>query len=156
MRSASKIILITLAVWVLLGGIAFADIPPPADAGGTDFQIPNPLSCGSGQENPLQDCVQKVLTDLLILATPIVAVMVIIGGYQILTAGGEPEKFSRGKKTIIYAAVGFAIILMANGVVYIIQDVFNGSGGGGGCGAYPQFPTNAAGDPWTCVGGQWQ
>ena len=111
-----KALLIFFVLWSFAGTVL-------ADGSVGSFTIPNPLSCGD-----LGSCVDKVLRDLLLLATPNVAVMVIIGGYQILTAGGEPEKFSRGKKTIIYAAVGFAIILLANGVVYIIQDVFNGGG----------------------------
>lgn len=151
-----KIVLIFFVLWGFLGtGVALAQVT----GGDPPFTIPNPLSCGNDDpNNSLQSCVEKVLSDLLILATPIVAVMVIIGGYQILTAGGEPEKFSRGRKTILYAAVGFAIILMAKGVVFIIQDVFNGGGGGvaqcnlvdrgmGPCNTLDTFPE--------CVNGHW-
>ena len=120
-----KVLLIFFVLWSLGGGVALAQ---GQDTGGaTNFPIPNPLSCGSDPEHPgLEGCVRSVIRSLLILATPIVAVMVIIWGYQILTAGGDPEKFSKGKKTILYAAAGFAVILLANGVVLIIQDVLSG------------------------------
>lgn len=143
---------IALLVSGFLAGVALADSP----GGGTGFTIPNPLNCDT-----LQDCVSKVIRGLLLLATPIVAVMVIWGGFQILTAGGDPEKFSTGKKTILYAAVGFAVILLAQGVVFIIQDVL----GGGTCEGGLCGDAGCAGDPPAgpcpdsssiqCINGAW-
>jgi hypothetical protein len=46
--------------------------------------------------------------------------MVMIGGFTILTAGDNPEKVNSGKRIITWAVVGFAIILMAGGVISLI------------------------------------
>ena len=40
-------------------------------------------------------------------------------------AQGDPEKFAKGKKTILYTAIGYGIILIGWGFVTIIQDVLS-------------------------------
>ncbi len=114
------VVFIFLAVFISFFGVALADGEPQGE--GSNFTIPNPLSCSE-----LQECVKDIINSLIILAAPVVAVMVVIGGFQILTAGGDPEKFSRGRKTILYAAVGFGAILLATGVVYVITDILGTS-----------------------------
>jgi hypothetical protein len=49
--------------------------------------------------------------------------MVLIGGFQIMTAGGNEEKVKEGKSTIKWAVIGYIIILLANGLVLIIKSV---------------------------------
>lgn len=61
------------------------------------------------------------------IAPLIVVVMVLFGAFQILTAGGEPEKAKTGRKTILYAILGYAVILVAAGIVAAIQN-FLGAG----------------------------
>ena len=89
-------------------------------SGAATVPLTNPLGA-----DDFGEVAEKVIGALTVIATPIVAVMVLVGGFQILTAAGDPEKFSKGKKTILYAAVGFVIILLAQGVVGIINDVFS-------------------------------
>ncbi len=89
--------------------------------GGSPFSIhlENPLRCDDF------GCVaNKIIDGLFTLAIPIVSVMVLVGGFQILFAAGNPEKLQTGKKTILYAVVGFTVILLAKGVVLIIQNFF--------------------------------
>lgn len=57
------------------------------------------------------------------IAPPLVVVMVLIGGLQMLFSVGDPDKFKKGKKTVIYAVVAYAIIIIASGVTSIIQDI---------------------------------
>jgi uncharacterized membrane protein len=61
------------------------------------------------------------------IAIPLTAIMVLVGAFQITTSAGDPEKFSQGRKTILYAAIGFAIALVATGVTSIIKSLINGS-----------------------------
>jgi hypothetical protein len=49
--------------------------------------------------------------------------MVLVGGFQLMMAGGDTEKVTRGRKTILYAAVGFAVVLLAKSVALIIQNI---------------------------------
>ena len=68
-----------------------------------------------------------ITTFLLAIAAPICGIMVVWGGFQMITARGNPEKFSKGKKTLLYAAIGFVVILFASSVVPLIKSIFNGS-----------------------------
>ena len=91
-----------------------------SQGGGATVPLTNPLGA-----NDFGEVAVKIIGALTTIAAPIVAVMVLIGGFQILTAAGDPEKFSKGEKTILYAAVGFVVILLAQGVVGIINSIFS-------------------------------
>ena len=95
----------------------------------TDIILPNPI--GGCSKSPAEGggllCVAGNIIDALFkISIPIVAIMVLVGGFQIMTAGGNAEKVSSGRKTILYAAVGFVIVLLAESVVSIIQSVIGG------------------------------
>lgn len=60
---------------------------------------------------------------LVIIATPLVAIFVTVGALQMLFAGGDSEKFKRGQKTVFYAAIGFALALIAGGIATLIQQL---------------------------------
>jgi len=87
------------------------------------------ISHAIGLENPLKvgsipDLIYAVVDWFVIAIGPAIAVvMIIYGGFQILTAGGDPKKFEEGKKAILYAVVGYGIILLAEGVILIIQNL---------------------------------
>ncbi len=51
----------------------------------------------------------------------IVTAMVLVGAYQMLFANGEAEKFTKGKNTIVYTVIGYALLLMATGISALIQ-----------------------------------
>lgn len=86
------------------------------------LEIPNPLQCGN------QDCdfvgIIKKLTEILrTLAIPLGTVMIIIGGIQYMTAGGNEERANKAKKTLLYTVIGVAIVLAADFLVGIVQDI---------------------------------
>ena len=90
------------------------------DTGGGSITLLNPL----GQQS-FAGIVQAILAALFTLSIPIVAIMVMVGGYQILTAVGDEERLKTGRRTITYAVIGFAVILLANGVVSLIRSLLN-------------------------------
>jgi hypothetical protein len=57
------------------------------------------------------------------IAVPLTAIMVLVGAFQMTTSAGDPEKFSQGRKTLLYAAIGFAIAIIATGVTSIIKSL---------------------------------
>jgi hypothetical protein len=61
------------------------------------------------------------------IAIPLTAIMVLVGAFQITTSAGDPEKFSQGRKTILYAVVGFIIAIVATGVTSIIKSLLGTS-----------------------------
>jgi hypothetical protein len=61
------------------------------------------------------------------IAIPLSVIMVLVGAFQFMTGGGDPEKISKARKTILYAAIGFAIAIIATGVTSIIHSILTGS-----------------------------
>lgn len=88
--------------------------------------LTNPLSV-NGSNPTFQTVLTNITTFLVAIAAPICGIMVVWGGFQMITARGNPEKFSEGKKTLLYAAIGFVVVLFAASVVPLIQSIFNGS-----------------------------
>ncbi len=109
---------------------AFSILPANAvlaDEGGTNPPCPpNELCNPLGETDTVMELIDKIIAALRdYIAPPIVALMVLYGAFQILFAGGEPEKFATGRKTILYAAIGYAIILIASGISLIIKSVLD-------------------------------
>ncbi len=96
---------------LMFASVAFADIT-----------LTNPLGTDS-----FKVVLDNVNSFLLVIAAPICGIMVVWGGFQMITSAGDPEKFSSGRKTLLYAAVGFVVVIFATSVVPIIQSIFNGS-----------------------------
>lgn len=87
--------------------------------GTTDlFELPNPL-----QTTSIIDLLNTIIRSLTWVAAPIAVLMIIVGAFQMMSAGGDPEKFKTGRKTILYAAVGFAIFLMARLLIGITAEL---------------------------------
>lgn len=106
-----------IAVW--LGGFAVANY---AFADGGPITLPNPL----GSQSNFTSVVASVTNFLIVdIAIPLTAIMALVGGFQMITAAGNPEKFSSGRKTLTYAAIGFVIVLLASSVVSIIKSIFS-------------------------------
>lgn len=92
---------------------------PLALASEPDPKIENPISAGT-----LEDVAKNITHAMVFVAGPIVAIMALIGGFQIMTAGGREDQINAGKKTLTNAAIGFAIILLAETFVLIIKELF--------------------------------
>ncbi len=100
-----------------VASIAFAQTDP--------VKLCDPLGtgCNQGSESflsVLESVMGFLITDV---AIPLSVIMVLVGAFQIMTAAGDPEKFSKGRKTITYAAIGLALALIAGGVPYIIKSI---------------------------------
>jgi len=85
----------------------------------TGIDLPNPL----GQGTTFITIINNVLNYLIYISVPILALMILIGGFQILTARDNPEKIGSGRKTIMYAVIGFAIVLISKGVALILLKI---------------------------------
>jgi hypothetical protein len=82
--------------------------------------LPNPL----GENTTIQSLIDTIFQFLAFRAGPIVVTFfIILGAYQIVFSGGEAEKVTKGKNTIAYAAVGYAILLLATAIVNIVKRV---------------------------------
>jgi len=108
---------ITISTFLLGARATFADIDAPSRPA---IGLENPLE--EGGIHSISDLLQKVIEYLTTIAGPILVIMVICGAFSILTAGGNEQKITTGKKTITYAVIGFAIILIGWGFTYVIEE----------------------------------
>lgn len=99
-----------------------------AQLSGNTNNLINPL-CPANDPNcahsDAEGLLNSIVSWLLVIATPIAVGMIIFGAFQIILAGGDPEKFKNGKMTILYTAIGYAIILIGEGITLVIKDFLN-------------------------------
>lgn len=63
------------------------------------------------------------LRNFALVATPLV---IVLAGYFFVTSMGEPAKIIQAKKMVLYALIGLTIILMAEGIIVLIEKVIKG------------------------------
>jgi len=79
-------------------------------------------------ENPLRYDRIELLIDAIInflftISIPITAILIIIGGFMMITAGGDVYKLEKAKSLFLYTAIGFAIILLSKGLVAVLKSI---------------------------------
>jgi|GEM_PF-784883 len=88
--------------------------------------FPNPF----GEEGP-QDVVSlfnNIINFLIFKVAPLVAMALIIyAGYLYMSSGGNEQKVRTAHRALIWALVGFGIVLIASAVPGIIKDVLYGT-----------------------------
>ncbi|MBI4160126.1 hypothetical protein HY504_03085 [Candidatus Wolfebacteria bacterium] len=79
-------------------------------------------------QNPLGDrtiiqIINDILDFLIYLSVPLLALMILVGGFQILMARESAEKVKNGFNTIKYATIGFVVILISKGIALVILNI---------------------------------
>jgi len=72
----------------------------------------------------LGDIISKLLTYIFPLAGIILFAFLILGGFELLTSGGNPEKAKKAQGRITSALVGFLIIFLAYWITQILEVIF--------------------------------
>lgn len=67
--------------------------------------------------------VDNLINFIFKIAIVLAPLMIIIGGALFLTAAGSVSQIDRAKKIIIWTAVGFAIVLLAKGLMAMIESI---------------------------------
>jgi hypothetical protein len=128
MRNLLKFIAISILISIPIFSASTEETASPAGeaAGGT-----------------LEGILTKIKDTLKDLGYIVCIIFMIWGGYLMITSSGDPTKFEKGKTALLYAAIGFVIILLADKIVNFIKDIISGtsekgapSGGGGGGGRF--------------------
>jgi Ni,Fe-hydrogenase I cytochrome b subunit len=82
--------------------------------------FPNPLS---GIET-ITDLINAIINFLIFKVAPLVAMALIIyAGYLYMSSGGNEQKVKTAHKALIWALIGFAIVLIASSVPGIIKEI---------------------------------
>ncbi|MEK7555397.1 MAG: pilin [Patescibacteria group bacterium] len=123
-KSTNKILTGVFCVsLVMVLSLSFSNEVLADTGGGTgSVQLQNPL-CGGSPNCTFANILKTISNYLVTLSGIIVVIMILIGAFQIMTAGGDPEKVKTGRHTILWSAVGFAIVLSAYGIVAIVEEL---------------------------------
>ena len=68
----------------------------------------------------------NVVVSILSLSAIVLFIMLIMGGFKLMTSGGNPENAAAAQKTITYAILGIVLIALSYLILYFIQ-VFTGA-----------------------------
>lgn len=70
----------------------------------------------------IEDLIVNALRVIIPFAGLAVAVMIIVGGFQLITAGGEKEGIAKAKNTFTYAVFGLALAIIAWFILLFVKD----------------------------------
>lgn len=96
------------------------------------FVLSLPLSSVLAQQveitNPIKydtfaELIEGILDFIFRIALILTPLLIIIGAFYIITAVGDPEKIKTGKRVIIYTLIGFLIIIIARGLIALVQSI---------------------------------
>lgn len=83
--------------------------------------ITNPLAFDT-----IEDLIIGLITFLWRIATAVTPLMIVIGGFYFVTSAGNPQQVTTGKKIILYTIIGYAIISISRGLIWVIRDILGG------------------------------
>ena len=81
--------------------------------GGDIPTIPGTADSAQGVRPAIVNIINFVLGFLALVAV----IFVIVGGIRIMTAGGNEENVTKGRKTIVYAIIGLIVVFFARVIV---------------------------------------
>lgn len=114
-RTAPFIVFFLSTPAVMAAGEANVNIPSKSSG---IISIPNPLGV-----NSFSELINRIIDFLIFIGAPVVTVMILIAAFKIMSAGDDENKLIEGKKTIQWAALGYALLLISKGVVLIINSI---------------------------------
>lgn len=78
--------------------------------------LPN-VSADEGQ-------LEGILSFVFGLCAAVAVLVIMFASINYITGGGDPDKISRAKKTIIFALIGLTIAILAQAIVYTLLGRF--------------------------------
>lgn len=84
------------------------------------LEFPNPL-----RANDLRELIDAVMTWLRWLAIPIAVIMILYAGLRMMLAGDDPKGFQSGRKILLWAVVGLAVIFIGEGFIALIESILD-------------------------------
>jgi len=70
------------------------------------------------------DRIENIIFTILVAAA---VIFVMIGAFQLLSAGGDTEKIGEGRQKILYAVIAVVVALLARGIIDFIRRAFPGT-----------------------------
>lgn len=86
-----------------------------------DVVLENPL-----KDNTVEGVIQRVGGFLFWIGISVAVIVILIAGINFITSEGEPEKVNKAQRMILYAVIGIAIMILANGIISLVRNTLGG------------------------------
>jgi hypothetical protein len=73
--------------------------------------------------NSVEEVIGAIVNWVYNIALVIAPLMIMIGGFYLITAAGDPEKVNTGKKIMTWTIVGIVVVLLATSVKSVIENI---------------------------------
>ncbi len=118
MIKRTSIILVVFVMSVLfLGGMASAQSSSEEVCKGVELVGGDCKTDDSGKVDNLVNDVVNVLTAVIGVIS---VIMIMIAGFKYITSGGDANKVSSAKDTILYAVIGIVVVVFAQVIVKFV------------------------------------
>ena len=114
---------------IAAGAIAVSAIALPlvTMASGVDLGLNYATAMGLGTQD-VRTTVSNVIKAFMGLLGIVAVVIILLGGFKWMTAGGNEEKVAEAKKLIISGVIGLVIILSAYAIAqFVVGAIINGT-----------------------------
>ena len=115
MRNKLLIIFILLAImapWFIMAEINVT-------VGDGIFTLPRPFGATTAE-----DLITSIVNILIALALVVAPLMIVLGAYQLTTAGDNANKIKQGREIIVWAATGLAGVFLSKAIINLVNDIF--------------------------------
>lgn len=85
----------------------------------TSTWIFNPLKVET-----VRELINLILNYLLVIAIPLSTIVIVYAAMLFMISGGDPKRVGTARKTLFYAVIGIAILLIAKGITFTIAKFF--------------------------------
>lgn len=126
-----------LATLTLFSSASFAVQLPTLDSGSDNSNSASEacsglqelgVDCSAGSKSAQEVAakpINTIINTLSIVVGAAAVIMLIIGGFKFITSSGDSEGTKKARNTIIYAALGLLIVLIAQSIVYFVFNQAN-------------------------------
>ncbi len=119
-----------LLVLSLAGLAAFVWVAQPvlpAYAATPQSEICEGIGAASGAGDCQSDIsltavIRNILKIFSVIVGIVAVIMIIVGGFRYVTAGGDSNSVSSAKNTIIYALIGLGVAALSQSIVWFVLD----------------------------------
>ncbi|MHB9019301.1 MAG: hypothetical protein ACYC3G_00280 [Minisyncoccota bacterium] len=106
---------------LLVLGVMVVAFSAPVLATAAEVEIPNPLKV-----NSISALIDRIVTYIIEIATILLPLAIIYSAYLFMSAGGDTEKITMGRKTLLWTVIGYGLILVSKGVTMIVAEILGG------------------------------
>ena len=117
-----KIVLTILLILPVLNSFAIV-VQVPNNQGQQDVAVTGPTQV-QGDESSFFQLIQTINQYLRFGIGVVCMAVLVIGGFKLITASGNPEKLKQANKLLMWALIGILISLLSYSIIRLVVNLF--------------------------------